>query len=250
MSDGQGGSLVRALRVLEAVSALGDGVTAKAVARRLGCPLPTAYRTLGTLVEEGYLVRLHEVRGYGLGYKVAELHRGLVGQVRPAPAVQSAMHRVHEEAGAAAYLAVLRDDVVVVAHVDLCAEHPGRLGLRVGEPAPPHATALGRALLADMTAATVTAIVGSGGLPAFTPRTVAHRSGLDRELHRVRSSGAAIAVEELHQGVAEIAVGAGRVAVGVAVPRADFTARRTELEAAVRRGADRVTSALPASPAP
>jgi IclR family transcriptional regulator, acetate operon repressor len=246
----QGGSLVRALRVLEAVSALGDGVTAKAVARRLGCPLPTAYRTLGTLVEEGYLVRLHEVRGYGLGYKVAELHRGLVGQVRPAPAVRAAMHAVHEEAGAAAYLAVLRDDVVVVAHVDLCAEHPGRLGLRVGEPAPPHATALGRALLAGMTAATVTGIVGSGGLPAFTPRTVAHRSGLDRELHRVRSSGAAIAVEELHREVAEIAVAAGTAAVGVAVPRADFTARRAALEQVVRAGAERVRAALRASPAP
>jgi DNA-binding IclR family transcriptional regulator len=236
--------MVRALRVLEAVSALGDGVTAKAVARRLGCPLPTAYRTLGMLVEEGYLVRLHAVRGYGLGYKVAELHRGLVGQVRPTAPVRAAVHEVHTTAGAAAYLAVLRDEVVVVAHVDLCADHPSRLGLRVGEPAPPHATALGRALLASMDPAMVTGIVGRGGLPAFTPRTVAHRSGLDRELHRVRSSGTAIAVEEFHSGVAELAVGRGAVAVGVAVRRAEFTARREELERAVRQGADRVAAAL------
>ncbi|GAA4544785.1 IclR family transcriptional regulator [Pseudonocardia xishanensis] len=242
----QSGSLVRALQVLEAVSVLGDGVTAKAVARRLGCPLPTVYRTLGTLVEQGYLVRLHAVRGYGLGYKVAELHRGLVAQVRPSAAVRGLLHEVHSAAGAAAYLAVLRDEVVVVAHVDLCADHPGRLGLRVGEPAPPHATALGRALLAGMDPAALTGIVGRGGLPAFTPRTVAHRSGLDRELHRVRSSGAAIAVEELHTGVAEIAVGRGSAAVGVAVRRADFTARRTELERAVREGADRIAEELSA----
>jgi DNA-binding IclR family transcriptional regulator len=88
-----------------------------------------------------------------------------------------------------------------------------------------------------MEPAVLTGIVGTGGLPAFTPRTVAHRAGLDRELHRVRSSGTAIAVEEFHRGVAEIAVACGPAAVGVAVPRAEFTARRAELERAVRAGA-------------
>ena len=97
-----GSSITRALRVVEAVAAAGDGVTAKAIARRLGAPLPTVYRALGTLVEEGYLVRLHDVRGYGLGYRVAELHRGLTEQVRPPAPVRAVLHEVHATTGAAA----------------------------------------------------------------------------------------------------------------------------------------------------
>ena len=124
-SGRQGGSsITRALRVVEAVAVAGDGVTAKAIARRLGCPLPTVYRALGTLVEEGYLVRLQEAHGYGLGYRVAELHRSLTEQVRPEPALRTALREVHTAAEAAAYLAVFRDVDVVVAHVDDCADHP------------------------------------------------------------------------------------------------------------------------------
>lgn len=245
---GQGGSLTRALRILEAVSALGDGVTAKAIARRLGCPLPTVYRALGTLVEEGYLVRLNAVRGYGLGYKVAELHRGLTVQVRPPAVVRGLLHEVHDGVGAAAYLAVLRDVDVVVAHVDRCTEHPGALGLVAGDPAPAHATALGKALLAGLAPAQLGEVLEGRVLTPFTARTVADRRGLDRELRRIRASGAAVEVEEYHRGLAGIAVrvsaGGAQAAVGVAVSRAEFTARRWELEHAVRETADRVGRAL------
>nr|WP_206306743.1 helix-turn-helix domain-containing protein [Streptomyces sp. F001] len=77
----RGGSVRRALRVLEAVAAGGDGITAKAVARRAGLTLLTTYRLLHTLVHEGCLVRLHQSRGYGLGYKLTGLHRRLCRQL-------------------------------------------------------------------------------------------------------------------------------------------------------------------------
>jgi IclR family acetate operon transcriptional repressor len=242
---GTGGSVLRALRVIEAVAAAGDGVTAKAIARRLGCPLPTAYRALGTLVEEGYLVRLHAVRGYGLGYRVAELHRSLTAQVRPPAAVRAVLADLHSGVGAAAYLAVLRDVDVVVAEIDRCADHPGAVDLRVGEPAPAHATALGKAVLAGLAPAALADVLGQRGLVPLTPRTVADRRALDRELLRVRTAGAAVEVEEFHRGVAGIAVavrGPGGVpagAIGVSITRAEFGARRWELEHAVREAADR-----------
>lgn len=248
---GTAGSVTRALRVLEAVAALGDGVTAKAIARRLGCPLPTAYRALAVLVEEGYLVRLNEVRGYGLGYRVADLHRGLAAQVRPPSSVLGVLHEMHTRLGVAAYLAVPRDVDVVVAHVDRCAEHPGPLDIRVGEPAPVHATALGKAVLAGWGPAALAEVV-ERGLPAFTPRTLGDRRGLERELRRVRAAGTAVEVDEYHRGVAGIAVcvrspsGTPAGAVGVSVSRAEFTERRWELEHAVREAADRVARALPA----
>ncbi len=240
-----GSSITRALRVVEAVAVAGDGVTAKAIARRLGCPLPTVYRALGTLVEEGYLVRLHDVHGYGLGYRVAELHRSLTAQVRPHESLRTALREVHTVAGAAAYLAVFRDVEVVVAHVDDCADHPRPDPLRVGEPTPAHATAAGKVMLAGLRPARLSELLERTGLPRLAPRTVADRRALDRELMRVRSEGAAVEVEEYVPGVAGVAApvlgadGEVSAALGVSVSRAEFTARRWELEKVVRAAAAR-----------
>ncbi|WP_232661152.1 IclR family transcriptional regulator [Pseudonocardia sp. TRM90224] len=239
-----GSSITRALRVIEAVAAAGDGVTAKAIARRLGCPLPTVYRALGTLVDEGYLVRLQGVRGYGLGYRVGELHRSLTAQVRPSDEVVAALRQLHTSIGAGCYLTVFRDEEVVVAHVDDCAEHPCPGVLRVGEPTAPHATAAGKVMLAGLRPGRLVDVLSRSGLPKLAPHTVPDRRALDRELMRVRSDGAAVEVEEFLPGRAGVAApvhgtdGEVTGALGVSVTHADFTARRWELERAVRAVAD------------
>jgi DNA-binding IclR family transcriptional regulator len=229
-----GTSVTRALRVIEAVAAAGDGVPAKVIARRVGVPLPSVYRAIGILVEEGYLVRLHEERGYGLGYRVAQLHRSLAEQMRPSPLVRQVLHDVHTVLGAASYLAVLRDLDVVVVHVDDCAEHPRPAPMRVGEPVAPHTTAAGKVVLAQLR---------PGPFAEFAARSPRPYSVDDAELCRIRADGAAVADHEYQLDTAGIAApvhspdGAVRGALGVTVPRADLTARRGELAQAVRDAA-------------
>ena len=230
---------------MEAVAAAGDGVTAKAIARRLGCPLPTVYRALGTLVEEGYLVRLHDVRGYGLGYRVAELHRSLTDQVRPPATLRGVLRDLHTTAGAAAHLMVFRDVELVVAHVDDCSDHPRPETMRVGEPTPAHATAAGKVMLAGLRPARLSELLARTGLPQLAPHTVGDRRTLDRELMRIRSDGAAVEVEEYEPGLAGVAApvhgadGELHGALGVSVSRAEFAERRWQLERAVRTAATR-----------
>jgi DNA-binding IclR family transcriptional regulator len=242
-------SIVRALRVVEAVAAAGDGVTAKAIARRLGSPLPTVYRALGILVAEGYLVRLHDVRGYGLGYRVAELQRGLVEQIRPSAAVRAVLFEVHTAARAAAYLVVPRDVDIAVAHVDDCLQHPRPDAMRVGEPTAAHAIAGGKVMLAALRPGQLSELLTRTGLPRLAPRTVADRRALDRELMRVRSDGAAVEVDEYQGQVAGVAAPIPGVdgeivgAVGVSVSHSDFAARRWELERLVRDAAARAAAA-------
>ena len=239
---------MRALRVVETVAAAGDGVTAKAIARRLGSPLPTVYRALGILVSEGYLVRLDDMRGYGLGYRVAELHRGLVEQLQPAAGVKLILHEVHTAGRAAAYLVVPRDVQIVVAHVDDCLDHPRPDGMRVGEPTAPHAIAGGKVLLAGLRPGRLSELLSRTGLTRLAPQTVADRRALDRELMRVRSDGAAVEVEEYQSKIAGVAApvaGAdGEVAgaIGVSVSRSEFAARRWELERLVRQAATRAAA--------
>ncbi|OLM11389.1 Transcriptional regulator, IclR family [Pseudonocardia sp. Ae505_Ps2] len=250
VGDGAGAVLRRALRVLEAVAEAGDGVSAKALARRLELPLPTTYRLLGTLVEEGYLVRLHAERGYGLGYRVVGLYRGMTDPIVPPAPAREVLAELHTTARAAVVLAVLRSDDVVVAHTETCAAHPGP-GAVTGEPLPAHATAPGKALLAGLDGGRLADVLGLGHGP-LTPHTLTDRRLLDRDLLRVRSAGVAVEVEEHARGRAGLAVAVphpgGRAALSVVVSRADFTGRRWELERAVREAAVPLARHLSAAP--
>jgi DNA-binding IclR family transcriptional regulator len=234
-------SVGRALRVVEVVAELGDGVTPKAIARRLGFTLPTTYRLLATLVAEGYLVRLHEPGGYGLGYTLGALARRLADQITVPWTVRSVLHEVHRDAGAASHYTVLRDAVAVLAHLDSCPDHAGAEPLRVGEPVPTHTTAAGKVLLAALTPRRLAQVVT---LPPDD------RAVLGRDLLRVRELGAAVELAELEPGWAGVAApvrgrnGSVIGALGLSVGRAELAARRGELERLVRDGARRVGVAL------
>jgi IclR family transcriptional regulator, acetate operon repressor len=242
-SRATGTSTTRALRVVEAVAAAGDGVTAKAIARRLGIPLPSVYRAVGTLVREGYLVRLNEVRGYGLGYRVAQLHRCLTEQVRPSAPVRAVLHDVHTTLGAPAYLAVLRDVDIVMAYVDDCAAHPRPGLMRVGEPVAPRHTAAGKAVLADLRPGVLAELAARHGAAGQVMPIVD-----DPELRRIRSDGAAVEMNEYGPGTGGVAApvhqAGGDVsgALGVSMRYAELAARLPELERAVREAAAHVAA--------
>ena len=242
-------SVSRALRVVEVVAEAGDGVTPKSIARRLGYTLPTTYRLLATLVEEGYLVRLNGLRGYGLGYRLGELARSLADQVAPPWAVREILHDVHRRAEGAAHYLVFRDDTAVVAHLDDCPAHPAPPALRVGEPVAAHAAAAGKVLLAELDRRRPPG-TQAHRLSRCTARTLVDPAGLARELARVRERGVAVEVDELRVGVAGVAVpvygpdGAPAGALGVSVATADFAPRRPGLEHVARDGARRMAVAL------
>jgi DNA-binding IclR family transcriptional regulator len=78
-----------------------------------------------------------------------------------------------------------------------------------------HVTALGQALLADLTGAEVDALL-PGELVALTPNTITDRAALHAELDAVRRRGWAYEKEQGTEGVACVAV-----AVGYRIPATD-----------------------------
>jgi IclR family transcriptional regulator, acetate operon repressor len=255
------GSVHRALQVLEVVAEAGDGITAKAVARRLEYNLSTTYHLLGSLVEDGYLVRLEAPRGFGLGPKLPALHDRLRSQLPIPPGLGGTLRRAHAVAGAAVLYAAYRDADVVVVATDDCPEHPvptisawrGAL----------HATAVGKLLLAALTDARRTEVLARDGLPRHAYRTVTDPAELDRELDAVRRRDLATDRGEFRERLACMAapvrrpVGEGSSAedalvgaVAVAVPvvpaggPGSLHDRRERLESAVRTAASRASAAF------
>jgi DNA-binding IclR family transcriptional regulator len=177
------------------------------------------------------------------------LARRLADQVAAPWSVQAVLHDMHEAAGAASYYAVIRGGDVVVAHLDACPDHPGDGAPRVGEPAPAHALAAGKVLLAWLDRRRLADVLATP-LPAFTPGTVTDRAMLDRELRRCRELGSAVEVEELRPdraGMASPVRGPGGAVVGavaLSVSRVELMARWSELERVVRDGAARAGAGL------
>lgn len=252
-------SVHRALQVLETVATAGDGITAKAVARRLGFNLSTTYHLLDSLVSDGYLVRLDELRGFGLGPKLPALHDRLVAQLPVPRGLGEILRAVHTGAGAAALYAAFRDDDVVVVASDDCSAHTvpvistwrGAL----------HATAVGKLLLAALPDAARRAVIDRDGLPAHAYRTLTDPAELDRELAAVRRRGVADDRGEFRERLACVAapvvvdddaLPVGAVAVAVPVVPAggpgSLADRRERLERAVRQGAARAVTAFGARP--
>ena len=237
------GSVQRALRVLDVVSAAQEGVTAKAVARRADLKLSTTYHLLNTLVSEGYLVRLEDARGYGIGYKIPTLYQRMRLKLDVVPGVGEAVARVHELADAAAYYVTFRDTQIVVAHVVDSVRTPRVEPLHVGFHEAAHATAFGKVMLATLTPGSRRSYLLEHGMPRLTPMTVTDRWELEADLDLARVRGVVAEVEEFQLKVACVAApvrdAAGTVvgAISVSVPAQEYESRQNVLEKVLREGA-------------
>ena len=243
-------SVERAMRVLDHIAAAPGPVPAREVARALGLTLPTTYHLLTTLVGGGYLVHLPDERAYALGHRIDDLARGLRRQIAAPAEVERVAAVIHQQAGAAAYYAALRDEEMIVAYVAECPQHPRIRPLDVGFHQAPHATAFGKLMLATLEPEIAEHILDTTGTPAITHGTVTDRRLLRRQLAQIRATGLAVEVDEFQTDLscmaAPVTDAVGRFvgAVAISLPTAEMRERRWAVERAVRMGAVRATRAV------
>ncbi len=171
------------------------------VVARTGLPRSSVHRILTQLDSAG-LVQ-HRPDGYGMAASplpVAQLvdHAELRGVASPTLA------GLHSDTRLVVHLGVLLGGDVV--YLDKVAGDGGALvPTRVAGRTPAYASALGKALLAQLPAEEVDAIVGDT-LPKRTRATIGDRATLHRELARIRTRhGLAYDAEELAVGLSSVA---------------------------------------------
>ncbi len=238
------GSVQRAFRLLEAVSAHENGAPAKQLARETRLPLATAYHLLRTLVHDGYVRKLAD-GGFVLGDRLNSLYaaggtQSLLSRVRPA------LTALRDELSTPAYLTFYEDGEIRVAEIVDGPRTP-RVDLWVGFEDAGHATALGKSVLRELDAEARRDYLSRHHLADLTPRTI---TSLPELLRRIESPPMAPAVTDLE----EYAVGTVCVAVpvyrgttlgslGVSLP-AERQDRLQEMRARLLPIADRVTRGL------
>jgi DNA-binding IclR family transcriptional regulator len=191
-----------ALAVIEEVARSGPGVTAQEISLALAMPRATAYRLIALLVEDDYLVRMPDLRGFALGRRVVQL-ASLVAPPPPPRAARSVLDalRAHIRGG----IHLVRYDGDRVQPLDLDPDFP-----LTDEPRALReldASAMGRLLLAELAAA---------GRPL--PGTV--RASAERVSEIRRQTEAAGYARQ----VAEFSRGYGCIAVPIRGPRGRLVA--------------------------
>lgn len=193
-------SVGRALRILEVASA-GQAMTVKAIARRCGLNLSTAYHLVRTLAYEGYLTRLSDGT-YVCGEAVASLFYERLSALGRPPSACEVLRRFEARTGFSAYLGRICAEQVTV--ID-CVEGPGspyledfERGLNVSA----HATALGKALMLGLPRRERRSFLRQQGLRPFTSQTITDVSRLDAQLSGLARDQAVVEHGEFRSGVA------------------------------------------------
>ena len=187
-------SVQRALRLLEVLAAHGGRAHAKELARAAGLPLATTYHLLRTCVHEGWLQRLDD-GSYVLGHRI-DVVREHGTAARGVAHARPALEWLRDELGGAVYLARYVDGEVMVAEIVDSARAP-RIDLWVGIHDAAHATALGKAILGQLTEPDRADYLSRHPMHDLTPHTV-----VDQQRLRLPASG-------------DVAVDDGEYALGI-----------------------------------
>jgi IclR family acetate operon transcriptional repressor len=242
-------AVAKALQTLEVLQA-GDGPMAlHEVAQRLQLSKTSTFRLLRTLEVSGCLTA-SELGKYSLapGVQTVVSTQTVARLLRVAiPLLQQLSRQLRETTSMAA---LFDNRMEVIAVVE--SPQPIRMSNIVGHILPPNASSLGKVIMAFQNEERREKLLRSCGVYRFTERTITDRTGLERELARVREQKFA---SDLEESVADgncFAVpifgpaGDVRAAISLSLPKARVAGadHRDAILAALRSTADQIAAGL------
>jgi len=217
-------SAVRALDILETVVRQNRPMAAHEIATTLAIPVSSLSYLLTTLQQRDYLRRngRHYVPGPSLDrLQPDRAAPGLKELVDPM--VRSLRDQLNETV-----TFFVRKEHVIEALSTEIGLHALRYTVNVGQRAPMHAFAAGKALLAAMSDAELEDYLAASDRQGFTPNTICETGALRREIAAIRAVGLARTREEHTPGIygfAKAVVRAGEAlgAFSIAIPSTRFS---------------------------
>jgi DNA-binding IclR family transcriptional regulator len=217
-------SLERGLAVLDLLKDTDEPIGVRDLARRLDQSAAAVQRTLNTLAEYGYVEQIAESRRYRLGHSVLALARYVLRKDRLIGLAETELQALAAEGCFNAFLAVRRGDRGLYL-LTVQSKSPVVIRSSPGETFPLHSTALGKALLMELSAEAVIGILGQGPLERLTPRTVTETSKLMAQIDSSAGVGYTTSIDENFAGLIAVGVpvrdasGAIIAGISVAYPR-------------------------------
>ena len=198
-------SAERTLDVLELLASIDERLTLSEIARRLGAPKSSLHKLLGTMERRGW-VETDEISHthYRVGLRALLTGTRYIDIDEVVQLAQPLLTTITETVQEASHLGRLDGaDVVYLAKRE--SPHPLRMYSAVGRRLPAHATAMGKAMLAQRPWEEVDALLPKD-LAALTTSTITTRTRLREELVLTRERGFAIDDEESAEVMRAVAV--------------------------------------------
>lgn len=196
-------SLDRAFTILETIADAGGVVGLSELTKTADLPLATIHRLVRTLVDLGYVTQ-EPSRQYSLGPRLMRLADASSQRIGTwaRPAMDAAVAKLGESVN----LAMLDGDEIVYVAQSQAAGNFMRMFTEVGRRTLPHATAVGKAILATEPDHEVLALLARTGMPRHTDQTLTDPAQFLAALERVRTRGFALDEGEQELGVRCVAV--------------------------------------------
>jgi IclR family acetate operon transcriptional repressor len=247
-------ALTRALAIIKAIAAQGDGATLTEIAKVTGLAPSTAHRLLTTLQQDRFVQFEGQGARWRIGVGAFAAGNAFLQGRDIARSARPFLRRLMEQSGETANLAIIDEDMAVyLGQVE--SRQTVRAICRPGGRVFLHSSALGKSMLALMTPEEVGRILSAKGMTRFTQRTIDAPPRLAVQLDEVRANGYAIDDEEYSPGLrciaAAIADEQGRPlgAISISGPSIRVARERfAELGALVRSIADELSQELGGRP--
>jgi IclR family pca regulon transcriptional regulator len=196
-------SLERGLTIIRVFNADRPSLTVSEIAHEAGLTRAAVRRFLLTLCELGYVYGKNN--RYELTPQVLELGYSYLSALSFPDIALPRLEKLVSETSEASEGSILdRGDVVYVVRV------PGpalmTISVNIGARRPAHATAMGRVLLANLSAPDLEDYLHTYEMTPSTPRTITDQAEFRAELRKVREDGYALVNQELEEGLVAVAV--------------------------------------------
>lgn len=231
-------SVERALAVLRSLAEEGAPLRLAEVQRKTGLQKTVAFRLLKTLVASQFVEQEAETGRFHIGigaFEVAQAYphgSSLIGLSR------RPLRMLVEGSPHTAYVATL-DGFEIVYLTSVEGTGPLRVHVNPGSRIPAYATAVGKALLAELDDAEIVDRAQRFGFVALTPSTVTSAEELLEQVREVREQGYALNHEEAYPGIGAIAAvirdRTGKASTGITLSYATSLLAPAELPAWIAR---------------
>jgi DNA-binding IclR family transcriptional regulator len=207
--ESQGGvsgvqTLTRGIQIVDAIAGEPRGLRFTELLDQTQMPKGTLHRLLQALVDERLLAFDIRNQVYRLAPRVFEWAHKVWDNFDLRGAAEPELVRLRDMTGETVRLGVL--DAASVLYIDQReAPQPLRLNNGVGGRAAPHASGIGKAILAHLSLEKRRALLASEPLQRFTASTIIDMDELSRQLDLIKARGYAVSVDEQNSGISSVA---------------------------------------------